>query len=299
MTQGDSFLPHGCRLGPSWSPPPMPRTSPSRMVPASRTSEVRSRSVSNRPINPPSPSPITPPAHQPPSTPGAPVADLFHLAHTLCPTRARVDANSRSLSPGSYALPDARACCCELPALFSPFGVGSSGAHLQWSFEKDRHTPTQPLCNIHAAWGNLIDLAKVSTEPILHDMELYAIAACYTRPYHTNHRSTPLSLTSPRTSTPRSSPFVMTSSTPGARSWRSSLAPLARTSPTRSGPPRWTPPKSRPPVSRGPPGSSGLERAVRCAAVVSVVCDRGDMSSPFSLCVCGSCVEASGGVPAH
>ena len=52
-------------------------------------------------------------------------------------------------------------------------GVPHLGGAESWSFEKDRHTPTQPLCNIHAAWGNFINLAKdvdSSLEPFRYDL---------------------------------------------------------------------------------------------------------------------------------
>lgn len=55
----------------------------------------------------------------------------------------------------------------------SPSRMVPASRTSEWSFEKDRHTPTQPLCNIHAAWGNLIDLAKdvdASLEPFRYDL---------------------------------------------------------------------------------------------------------------------------------
>jgi hypothetical protein len=51
-------------------------------------------------------------------------------------------------------------------------GIPHMGGDEGWAFEKDRHTPTTPMCQIYNAWSNLITAAAVvaDIEPFRYDL---------------------------------------------------------------------------------------------------------------------------------
>eukprot|EP00040_Diaphanoeca_grandis_P011341 m.58045 g.58045 ORF g.58045 m.58045 type:complete len:883 (+) comp22488_c0_seq2:20-2668(+) len=55
-------------------------------------------------------------------------------------------------------------------------GVPHLGGHEGWSWNADRHTPTQPLCNIYQAWGDLINVGEQFPKTAALDTYTYDLA---------------------------------------------------------------------------------------------------------------------------